>query len=87
MTSRVLLIGPETEQMRKLLNDTDRTVSVLGTVSDAADWLWDRGQEVVAIVLDRDLSKNPDTAELIGFCERDWPLIKIIWFEADKNEV
>lgn len=76
---RILVVGAEAARLESVLGDSKEAVLSMETASAAADWLWEKGEEVRVVALDRSLFEQPEVQEFLSLCERDWPALKIVW--------
>lgn len=76
---RILVVGAEAERLDSVLSGSKDAIQKLETASAAADWLWENGEEIRLVALDRSLFEQLDVQEFVALCERDWPSLKIVW--------
>ena len=56
--------------------DGDAHIVSVSTLDDALDWLWERGDDVTAIVY-RDGGLSVNTRSALSIIERDWPGVRV----------
>ena len=76
---KVLVVGAEAERLGKAMGDFEQAYLVLEDADAAADLLWEKGDDVRVVALERKFSQQPEVKELVALCERDWPGLEIVW--------